>query len=140
MNYTRCACCTSSNINKKSSQNTYLKYCIPIIYSVNVCMQGKKIYQEKPSNQFRLSDRVPENNFYSWLKAVLNLEYLYQLTKEYYGDSGQKSVDPVVFYILCLVGYVENIISDKNLITHCRKKKSFQLPIIAINMSAITNA
>ena len=84
--------------------------------------------------------RVPENNFYRRLKAVLNLEYLYQLTKEYYGDSGQKSIDPVVLYTLCLVGYVENIISDRNLITHCRKKKSFQLPIIAINMSAITNA
>ena len=87
-------------------------------------MQGKKIYQEKLFNQFRLSDRVPENNFYRRLKAVLNLEYLYQLTKEYYGDSGQKSIDPVVFYKLCLVGYVENIISDRNLITHCRKKFS----------------
>ena len=103
-------------------------------------MQGKKIYQEKLCNQFRLSDRVPENNFYRRLKAVLNLEYLYQLTKEYYGDSGQKSIDPVVFYTLCLVGYLENMISDRNLITHCRKKRSFQLPIIAINMSAITNA
>ena len=84
-------------------------------------MQGKKIYQEKLFNQFRLSDRVPENNFYRRLKAVLNLEYLYQLAKEYYGDSGQKSIDPVVFYTLCLVGYVENIISDRNLITHCRR-------------------
>ena len=85
-------------------------------------MQGKKISQEKLFNQFRLSDRVPENNFYRRLKAVLNLEYLYQLTKEYYGDSGQKSIDPVVFYKLCLVGYLENIISDRNLITHCRKE------------------
>ena len=82
-------------------------------------MQGKKIYQEKLFNQFRLSDRVPENNFYRRLKAVLNLEYLYQLTKEYYGDSGQKSIDPVVFYKLCLVGYLENMISDRNLINHC---------------------
>ena len=103
-------------------------------------MQGKKIYQEKLFNQFRLSDRIPENNFYRRLKAVLNLEYLYQLNKEYYGDSGQKSIDPVVFYSPCLVGYVEDIISDRNLITHCRKKRSFQLPIIAINMSATTNA
>ena len=39
-------------------------------------MQGKKIYQEKLFNQFRLSDRVPENNFYRRLKAVLNLEYI----------------------------------------------------------------
>ena len=82
-------------------------------------MQGKKIYQEKRFNQFRLSDRDPENNYYRRFKAVLNLEYLYQPTKEYYGDSGQKSIDPVVFYKRCLVGYLENIISDRNRITHC---------------------
>ena len=76
-----CACCTSSNISKKSSQNTCLKYCIPISYFINASMQGKKIYQEKLFNQFRLSDRVPENNFYRRLKAVLNLEYLYRLAK-----------------------------------------------------------
>ena len=29
-----------------------------------------------------------------------------------------------MFYKLCLVRYVENIISDRNLITHCRKKFS----------------
>ena len=82
-------------------------------------MQGRKIYQEKLFNQFRLSDRVPENNFYRQLKAVLHLDYLYQLTKDYYGESGQKSIDPVVFFKLCLVGYLENIISDRKLIAHC---------------------
>ncbi|NMH89999.1 transposase, partial [Flavivirga algicola] len=32
--------------------------------------------------------------------------------------SGQKSIDPVVFFKLCLVGYLENIISDRQLIQH----------------------
>ncbi|MEM7549701.1 MAG: transposase [Bacteroidota bacterium] len=36
----------------------------------------------------------------------------------YYGTCGQKSVDPVVFFKLCLVGYLENIISDRKLIEH----------------------
>ena len=35
------------------------------------------------------------------------------------GESGQKSIDPVVFFKLCLVGYLENIISDRKLIDHC---------------------
>ena len=47
------------------------------------------------------------------------MDYLYELTKEYYGSSGQKSIDPVVFFKLCLVGYLENIITDRKLITHC---------------------
>nr|WP_201290343.1 transposase [Tenacibaculum maritimum] len=28
-------------------------------------------------------------------------------------------MDPVVFFKLCLVGYLENIISDRKLISHC---------------------
>jgi len=82
-------------------------------------MQGKKIYQEKLFNNFQLSDRVPEDNFYRRLKGVLDLQFLYCLTQEFYGSSGQKSIDPLVFFKLCLVGYLENIISDRKLISHC---------------------
>ncbi|WP_240927992.1 transposase, partial [Cellulophaga sp. Z1A5H] len=53
------------------------------------------------------------------MKGVLNLDFLYKQTKAYYGESGQKSIDPVVFFKLCLVGYLENIISDRKLIAHC---------------------
>jgi len=82
-------------------------------------MQGKKDYQEKLFANFQLSQRVPVQNFYRRLSEVLDLQFLYKLTKSYYGDSGQKSIDPVVFYKLCLVGYLENIISDRKLIDHC---------------------
>ncbi|QHI36226.1 hypothetical protein IMCC3317_15850 [Kordia antarctica] len=82
-------------------------------------MQGKKIYQEKLFNNFQLSDRIPKENFYRRLSSELDLDYLYELTKVYYGSSGQKSIDPVVFFKLCLVGYLENIISDRKLIQHC---------------------
>ena len=81
-------------------------------------MQGKKDYQEKLFAQFQLSERVPKRNFYRRLKEVLDLDFLYRLTKSYYGESGQKSIDPVVFFKLCLVGYLENIISDRHLIQH----------------------
>ncbi len=82
-------------------------------------MQGKKDYQEKLYTSFQLSERVPEENFYRRLKQVLDLRFLYPLTKFFYGDCGQKSIDPVVFFKLCLVGYLENIISDRQLMTHC---------------------
>ena len=66
-----------------------------------------------------MSDRVPEHNFYRRRRAVLDLRYLYALTKDFYGRTGQKSIDPVVFFKLCLVGYLENIASDRKLIDHC---------------------
>ncbi|MFT5737623.1 MAG: transposase, partial [Maribacter sp.] len=50
---------------------------------------------------------------------MLDLGFLYPLTKGYYGESRQKSIDPVVFFKLCLVGYLENLISDRKLIDHC---------------------
>ena len=82
-------------------------------------MQGKKHYQEKLFNQFQLSTRVPEHNFYRRLKGILDLDFLYKETKGYYGSSGQKSIDPVVFFKLCLVGYLENLTSDRKLMDHC---------------------
>ncbi|MDT0646509.1 transposase [Zunongwangia sp. F260] len=82
-------------------------------------MQGKKNYQEKLFTSFRLSDRIPKENFYRRLKEVLNLEFLYPLTQKFYGESGQKSIDPVVFFKICLVGYLENITTDRGLMNHC---------------------
>jgi len=86
---------------------------------VTLTMQGKKDYQEKLFTNFQLSEHVPEHNFYRQLKKEIDLDFLYARTKGYYGDSGQKSIGPVVFFKLCLVGYLENLISDRKLIEHC---------------------
>ncbi len=69
-------------------------------------MLGKKKYQEKLFTSFQLSERVPGNNFYRRLKEVLDLSFLYELIASYYGDSGQQSIDPVVFFKMSLVGYM----------------------------------
>ena len=60
-------------------------------------MQGKKRYQEKLFNEFRLIEQVPEHNFYRRLKDAIELRSLYPLTKGYYGESDRKSIDPVEF-------------------------------------------
>ena len=79
-------------------------------------MQGIKHYQEKFFVNFHLSERIPEGNIYRRLKESLDLEYLRSQTKCYYGSEGQKSIDPVVFFKLMLVGYLENISSDRKII------------------------
>lgn len=81
-------------------------------------MQGKKHYQEKLFNSFQLSDRVPSENFYRRLKSELDLSFIRPLTKQYYGEEGQKSIDPVVFFKLILVGYLENLNSDRKIMNH----------------------
>ena len=111
--YWFCGCCTTVLI--KLSKKGWEKMRDYLSWS----MQGKKRYQEKLFTRFQLSDRFPEENFYRRLQQGLSLDFLYEQTKCYYGDCGQKSIDPVVFFKLCLVGYLENIISDRQLIQHC---------------------
>lgn len=65
---------------------------------------------------FRLSDRVPEDNFYRRLNDTLDMKWLYKATNSYYGKEGQQSIDPVVFFKLILIGYFENLGSDRRII------------------------
>lgn len=65
---------------------------------------------------FQLSERVPEDNFYRRLKKAIDLSWIYKATAKYYGTEGQVSIDPVVFFRFMLIGYLENIISDRQII------------------------
>ena len=85
-------------------------------------MQGKKQYSEKLFTSFQLSDRVPDDNFYRRLKVQLDLHWLYASTQKYYGTEGQASIDPVVFFKLILVGYLENLNSDRKIIDHSKMR------------------
>lgn len=80
-------------------------------------MQGRKQYQEKLFTTFQLSDRVPPDNLYRKLNSTLDFHFLYKYTARYYGTEGQESIDPVVFFKLMLVGYLENLASDRRIIT-----------------------
>lgn len=79
-------------------------------------MQGRKAFEEKLFTNFQLSDRVPPDNFYRRLNETLDMPFLYKTTARYYGAEGQESIDPVVFFKLMLVGYLENLGSDRRII------------------------
>lgn len=80
-------------------------------------MQGHKAFEETLFTNFQLSDRVPADNLYRRLKEILDLRFLYKTTASYYGSEGQESIDPTVFFKLMLVGYLENLGSDRRIIT-----------------------
>ena len=69
--------------------------------------------------QFSLDSFVSEDNFYRILSRELDLRFLYKETQHYYGKEGQASIDPVVFFKICLIGYLNNINSDRKLIAYC---------------------
>lgn len=69
-------------------------------------MLGKKNYQEKLFMSFSLNQRVPQDNFYRRLKEVLDLQFVRDMARPYYGKECQKSIDPTVFFRLMLIGYL----------------------------------
>jgi len=85
-------------------------------------MQGRKHYSEKLFTTFQLSSHVPADNFYRRLKEQLDFQWLYKSTKNYYGSEGQASIDPVVFFKLILIGYLENLNSDRKIIAHSKMR------------------
>ena len=82
-------------------------------------MQGKKELTPKMLYQVYLQDLIPEDNYYRLLDKAIDFQFLYKATAPYYGQEGQESIDPVVFFKICLVGYINNINSDRKLIEYC---------------------
>lgn len=68
---------------------------------------------------FQLSERIPKANFYRRLRESLDLNSIHKETRVLYGSTGNPSIDPVVFFKLMLVGYLENVTSDRKLVDHC---------------------
>lgn len=90
-------------------------------------MQGKKQMQPKMLYTITLEQMVPQDNFYRRLKKVTELNWLYKATEKYYGQEGQESIDPVVFFKICLIGYINNISSDRKLIEFCADSLGIRL-------------
>ena len=90
-------------------------------------MQGKKHFTPQLFVSVNLWDMVPKDNFYRKLMTELDLHFIYKATKHYYGKEGQESIDPVVFFKILLVGYLNNINSDRRLIAFCSDSLSVRL-------------
>lgn len=85
-------------------------------------MQGSKEYQEKLFYYHtKLSELVPEDDFYRRLSDLIDWDFIYPLYKDLYGTQGNPSLDPVVFFKLELAALLEGIQYDRQLMRRaCR--------------------
>lgn len=90
-------------------------------------MQGKKQLTPQLFYNIGLEQLVPADNFYRTLNSTLDLHFIYKATAGYYGREGQASIDPVVFFKILLVGYLNNINSDRALLRYCADSLSIRL-------------
>lgn len=59
---------------------------------------------------------IPRGHFYERLAQVLDLSFIYELTRPLYAPQfGRPSLDPVVFFKCMLAGFFENIVYDTEL-------------------------
>ena len=65
-------------------------------------MQGKKDFSPKLFYSLSLDGLVPQDDFYRKLNKSIDLRFLYKQTQRYYGSEGQSSIDPVVFFKICI--------------------------------------
>ena len=107
--------------------NILKKLCIKVILFVFLSMQGKKNFAPQLFVSVNLIDLVPADNFYRRVGNELDLHFLRKATKKYYGKEGQESIDPIVFFKILLVGYLNNINSDRQLIAFCSDSLSIRL-------------
>src|SRR3954452_20173771 len=78
-------------------------------------MMGIKEPHFSQLKDISLEDLVPKDNFYRRLQSTLDLSFVRELVAERYATSGRPSVDPVVFFRLQLVMFIEDICSERQL-------------------------
>lgn len=80
--------------------------------------QGRKQVDQPPLfvETSRVYAHIPRDPFYTRLAALLDLEFVRELTKPLYAPTlGRPSLDPVVFVKCLLFGFFENIVEDQAL-------------------------
>ena len=90
-------------------------------------MQGKKDFTPRLFYQLSLERLVPDDDFYRKISSTIDFRFLYKATKTYYGTEGNESIDPVVFFKMCMVGYLNNLNSDRSLIRFCSNSLNIRL-------------
>jgi len=90
-------------------------------------MQGRKLFYPKLFYNLSLDGLVPQDDFYRKINQSVDLQFLYKATAKYYGMEGNESIDPVVFFKICMVGYLNNISSDRYLVKFCADSLSIRL-------------
>ncbi len=78
-------------------------------------MMGRKKFSMKEYHRLSLDNLVSANDLYRKIDGAIDFGFIYDLAKECYSHTGQPSLDPVVFFKIELVGFLEGIHEDRAL-------------------------
>lgn len=78
-------------------------------------MMGQRKFNMKTHPNLCLDDLVSPSDLYRKIDGLIDFSFIYDLAKEAYSHTGQPSFDPVVFFKIELVGFLEGIHEDRAL-------------------------
>ncbi|HEY6409880.1 MAG TPA: IS1182 family transposase [Ktedonobacteraceae bacterium] len=87
-------------------------------------MMGSKERHFASLIQVSLEDLVPADHFYRHLERSLDLSFVREFVQQTYAGGGRPSIDPVVFFKLQLVMFIEDIRSERLLMRHAADRLS----------------
>src|SRR5437868_13189098 len=89
-------------------------------------MLGTKERSFAPLTNVSLEELVPSDHFYRHVERTLDLSFVREFVQEAYAGGGRPSIDPVVFFKLQLVMFVEGIRSERQLMRHAADRLSIR--------------
>ncbi len=78
-------------------------------------MMGQRKFNMKTHHNLCLDDLVSPSDLYRKINEAVDFSFIYDLAKESYSHTGQPSLDPMVFFKVELVGFLEGIHEDRAL-------------------------
>jgi transposase len=78
-------------------------------------MMGSKAVEPKLFISFDLDSQVPRNHILRRIAEAVDFSFVKELAKPYYSHTGQPSVDPEVLFKLSLLGYLFQVVSERQL-------------------------
>ena len=79
-------------------------------------MQGNHKFQPELFVQIDNQALIPKHHLLRRIDKVLALSFVKKLMQRFYGDTqGRPSIDPEVFFRICILGHIYGIKSDRQL-------------------------
>lgn len=77
-------------------------------------MQGRQDYQAELFSIFNMEELIPKTHLLREIDSKIDFEFVREMTAHFYCENnGRPSIDPVLFVRICLLTYLYNIPSDR---------------------------
>jgi transposase len=90
--------------------------CFIAIVGGLLAMMGQHTRSESLFYYFRLEDHVPENHLLRLIDRHISFDFVHNVLRDSYSETGRPSIDPEVLLRILLIGYLYGITSERKLV------------------------